>query len=77
MIKDIQRHYSQLESAMQGLPASAFNLTKSQSILNEVGLAQIALEADLNTSIAELDDGSGSGKVTKSAVKSSGRDKTA
>ena len=61
---------------MQGLPASAFNLTKSQSILNEVGQAQIALEADLNTSIAELDDGSGSGKVTKGPVKSSGRDKT-
>ena len=36
---------------MQGLPATAFNLTTSQAILNEVGLGWIALEAEINTSI--------------------------
>ena len=40
---------------MQGLPASAFNLTKTQAILNEIGLGQIALEDEVNTSIAEHD----------------------
>ena len=38
---------------MQGLPATAFNLTTSQAILNEVGLGWIALEAEINTSIQE------------------------
>ncbi len=38
---------------MQGRPPEAFNLTKAQSILNEIGLGQIALEDEVNTSIAE------------------------
>jgi len=38
---------------MQGNPPEAFNLTKAQAILNEIGLAQIALQDEVNTSIAE------------------------
>jgi len=38
---------------MQGNPPEAFNLTKAQTILNEVGLGLIALEDEVNTSIAE------------------------
>jgi len=36
---------------MQGLPPSAFNLTKAQAILNEIGLGWIELESEINTSI--------------------------
>ena len=43
MLKDAQRNYSQLESSMAGLPPSAFSLTKSQAILNEIGLGLISL----------------------------------
>ena len=39
---------------MQGMPASAFNLTKSQSILNEVGTNLAELEAEVTTSIQEI-----------------------
>ncbi len=38
---------------MQGRPPEAFNLTKAQSILSEIGLGQIALDDEVNTSIAE------------------------
>lgn len=38
---------------MQGLPASAFNLTNSQSILNEIGVGQLALDHEIHTSIQE------------------------
>ena len=51
LLRDILRNYSQLEASMQGLPPSAFKLTKSQAILNEVGLGWIALENEINTSI--------------------------
>ena len=37
MTKDIQRNFVQLEANMQGMPASAFNLTKAQAILNDIG----------------------------------------
>lgn len=38
---------------MQGNPPEAFNLTKAQAILNEIGLGLIALEDEVNMSIAE------------------------
>ena len=53
MLKDIRRNYAQLEASMQGLPPSAFNLTKAQAILNEIGLGWIELESEINTSIQE------------------------
>ena len=53
LLKDIQRNYSNLEASMQGHPPSAFNLTKNQAILNEVGLDQLALETEMSTSIQE------------------------
>ena len=51
--KDIHRNYEQLEASMQGLPPSAFNLTKAQAILNEIGLGWLALESEINTGIQE------------------------
>ena len=53
LIKDISHNYAQLQASMQGRPPEAFNLTKAQSILNEIGLGQIALDDEVNTSIAE------------------------
>ena len=52
-MKDISQNYAQLQASMQGRPPEAFNLTKAQSILNEIGLGQIALDDEVNTSIAE------------------------
>ena len=51
LVKDIQRNFGQLETQMQGLPASAFNLTKTQSILHDLGISWLDLDSELNTSI--------------------------
>lgn len=53
MLKDIQQNFTRLEDSMQGLPPTAFNLTKAQAILYEVGLSWRAFEQEINTSIQE------------------------
>ena len=41
---------------MNGQPASAFNLTQQQAILNDIGEAWAILEGEINMSIQEVND---------------------